>query len=89
MSASNVGKWLGAVYLIGAIERPLCEPKSDVRVRKLERPRWVGFSLSTGAISTSANFRIWLISDEIGHLPERRLYPESGNRAVESWRGRQ
>jgi hypothetical protein len=24
-----------------AIKEPLCEPKSDVRVRKLERPRWV------------------------------------------------
>ncbi len=57
-SRPNFWNWLGAVYLIAVIERPLCDPIADVRDSGLEWLIWVDSGPSADGISTPVNFWI-------------------------------
>ena len=63
--------WPRTPQPMAAVGRSVCDPKAAIHANDHERPLRVGLSLSTGAISTPANVRDWLLADEIDHPPKR------------------
>ncbi len=67
--------WLGAVYFIAVIERPLFDQIADVPASGLEWPVWVDSGRWMCGISTPAKVWFWLFADEFGPSSERLVYP--------------
>jgi hypothetical protein len=72
--ADNRADWCGAQRSFRR-QCQLCDPIADIRVSQLERPKRVDLSHLGGVAAASSNDAFWLISDETGPPPERRLYP--------------